>query len=229
MTDTPQVVLPDGVAIPREERRGPLTITLARPVKHGEREYSTLELPELTGAHVRKAPDDVGWRSTEKVLEFAGQLTTLPPSVFDQLVAEDLGEVIRGTFAVAWPCLDLPAQWEGAWARKRAEAEAAGRPEPDLPRELPRPRAGHVLELERSVEHQRTRYERLTFGEMTGKLMRRVPLDGLPLTQLPWLAAELAGVPLAVVDQLRGVDLNRALALAQLFFLRIRPTTATSG
>lgn len=224
MKTTP-ATLPDGVAIPVERRLDGATIPLSSPVRHGERELSQLVLAPLAGVHVRSMPES--WSETGSVMEFAGLLSGLPPSVLDQLVARDVGELVRRTWLVAWPMLDLPVQWEAVWAAEAEEARAAGRG--GAPRALPEVRGGHVLELESPIVSERDSVSRLTFAELTGRVARRCPTEGLSVSRLPWLVEELTGAPRAVVDQLRGRDLNRALALAQLFFLAIRGTTGTSG
>lgn len=213
-------VLPDGVLFDAADRPSSVEahkLELARPVKHGTRELLALEFLPLSGAHVRRCPRD--WAETSKVLEFAGQLTGLPDSVFDQLVGADVGEVIRATLSAAWPMLDLPVQWEAAW-RDNGAAPA---------RVLPKFPGGCTLKLERAVSDGRDTLAALEFSELTGKMARTIPTAELPTSKLPWLVEQLTGAPGAVVDKLTGRDLNRALALAQLFFLAIRGTGATSG
>jgi hypothetical protein len=214
-------VLPDGVLFDAAERPssvGTHTVALERPVKHGTRELLALEFLPLSGAHVRRCPRD--WAETSKVLEFAGQLTGLPDSVFDQLIGADVGEVIRATLTAAWPMLDLPVQWEAVWKGENGAAPA---------RTLPKFPGGCTLKLERAVSDGRDTLASLEFGELTGKMARTIPTAELPVSKLPWLVEQLTGAPGAVVDKLTGRDLNRALALAQLFFLAIRGTGATSG
>lgn len=218
-------LLPDGVAIPAEQRLNGHRLRLSVPVHHGTRELEELEFLELTGAHVRRAPPD--WRETGNLFAFAGQLTGLPDSVFDQLRGADIGELIRVTVASSWPMLDLPVQWEDVW---RTEAEAAAaRGEKVEARKLPSFPGGCVLELERRLETDRDQVTRLEFRELTGKIARQLPTDGIPVAKLPWLVGQLTGASAAALDKLAGRDLNRALALAQLFFLAIRGTTATPG
>jgi len=236
--------IPDGVLIDPSRRLHGATVPLRRPVKHGAAMLERVVLEPLSAAHVRKAPDE--WGETGPVLEFAGELSGLPPSVLDQVAGADLGELVRATFHVAWPMLDLPVQWEAVWARRR-EAALAGAPghrlrdgKPEVlaedglawlpvPPGLPDVAGGHELELEAPIALERDQVSRMRFEELTGRVARRCPIDAFPVKKLPWLVEELTGTPRAVVDQLRGRDLHRALALAQLFFLAIRGTTATSG
>lgn len=210
-----QPLLPDGVAISPDRRLERASVRLSRPVKHGARELEVLELGPLKGAHVRRAPSD--WNSTDQALRFGAELCALPDSVLDQLAGPDVGAVCRAVLAVSWPMLDLPLQWEEVW---RVQAEATGA----VPRALPAVRDGYELELEHRVQVERETTTRLTFRELTGKVARQCPLDGLPISRLPWLVGELAGVRREVVDQLEGRDLNRALSLACLFFLSVRAT-----
>lgn len=215
-----QVELPDGVLIPLEERKDKVAVKLSRAVKHGATELLELELGPLKGAHVRRAPNE--WQSADQVLRFAAELAALPDSIFDQLTGTDVGAVVRATVAVSWPLLDLPPAWEDSWKR---DAAAKG----ERPRELPQVRGGHILELERAAKRGRDTSSRLVFQEVTGKVARQCPLDGLPLSRLPWLVSELTGAPREMVDELQGRDLNRALALAVLFFLAVRGTGATDA
>lgn len=215
-----QVELPDGVLIAPEDRKDKATVKLSRSVKHGTRELLELELGPLKGAHVRRAP--LEWQSTDQALRFAAELAALPDSVFDQLAGVDVGEIVRATVSVAWPVLDLPLAWEDVWKR---EAAAKG----ERPRELPQVRAPYTLELEHPSKNGRDTSTRLVFQELTGKIARQCPLDGLPISRLPWLVGELTGSPRGLVDELQGRDLNRALALAVLFFLAVRGTGATDA
>jgi hypothetical protein len=215
----PVAVLPDGVLFPVERRISGTILKLARPVKHGARELLELHFEPLTGAHVRRAPED--WKETDRVLTFAGQLTGLPDSVFDELGGLDVGEVIRTTLASAWPMLDLPVQWETVWR----DLEGNGKPL----RELPKFPGGTRLVLEQAIKENRDVVAMLEFSELTGRIARTLPTDGIPTARLPGLVSALTGAPANVVDKLTGRDLNRALALAQLFFLAIRGTSATSG
>jgi len=217
-------LLPDGVAIPIERRLEGHVLPLRRAVKHGTRELDSLAFSPLSGAHVRRAPPD--WEQTDRVLQFAGQLTGLPDRVFDQLQGADIGDVIRATVASSWPMLDLPVQWEETW---RLEARYAPGDDVPAPRKLPSFEGGAVLALEHPATGGRDTLSELRFTELTGKVARALPTDGVQVARLPWLVEQLTGAPAGVVDQLRGRDLNRALALAQLFFLAIRGTTATSG
>jgi hypothetical protein len=216
MTET----LPDGVFIPPERRADQLTVRLTRPVRHGERELSEVALGPLKALHVRQAPRDA--QESEGLFDLAGRLSGLPPSVLDQLVGEDVGNVLQATLTVSWPMLDLPVQWEEVW---RLEAERASTPR----RRLPEYRGGYELALVRPLRAERDTLSLLRFSELTGRVARRCPPDVLPTSKLPWLVEELTGAPRAAVDELTGLDLNRALALAQLFFLAIRGTSATSG
>jgi len=218
--------LPDGVAIPVERRLEGHVLPLRRAVKHGDRSLDSLTFAALTGAHVRRAPPD--WEQTDRVLLFAGQLTGLPDSVFDQLLGSDVGDVIRATVSSSWPMLDLPVQWEATWRLEVEEGVKVGEPAPPQ-RKLPSFAGGYVLALARPVSAGRDSVSALEFSELTGKVARALPTDGLQVSRLPWLVEQLTGAPAAVVDKLTGRDLNRALALAQLFFLAIRGTTATSG
>lgn len=226
--------LPDGVAIPVEVRLDRKTVRLARPIKHGGRLLEQLEVAPLKGAHVRRFPesglgDEEKNAGTGKLLELAGQLTELPDSCLDELSGVDVGEVTQAVLQVSWPAFDLPVQWESAWARERAAAELERRPS-KAPAELPDVRGGYLLELEHPVKvKERDIVTRLAFGEVTGRLARRFPLSGLPVCRLPWLVGELTGAPKEAVDELTGRDLNRALALAQLFFFAIRGASASSG
>lgn len=217
MKDQTQPELPDGVAVSPEDRRADVTVTLARPISHGSQELRELRIGPLRGVHVRKAPTE--WASMGEVLRFAGELSALPDSVLDRLGGSDVGEVVRAVMLVSWPLLDLPSRWEEAW---KLEAVRTGRPA----RALPDVRDGYVLELERAATVGRDTTSRLVFHELTGKVARACPLDGLPISRLPWLAGELAGVSPGVIDALEGRDLHRALALAVLFFLAVRGTGA---
>lgn len=218
--------LADGVAIPVAQRLNGHRLRLLASVKHGSRELEELEFHALTGAHVRRAPPD--WKDTANVFAFAGQLTGLPDSVFDQLRGSDIGDVIRATVATSWPMLDLPVQWEDVWRTEAAELAAKG--EGVAPRALPTFPGGCALELETPVPAgERDVLSALVFQELTGKVARALPTDGLPVSRLPWLVGQLTGAPMAALDKLTGRDLNRALALAQLFFLAIRGTSATPG
>lgn len=216
------LIIPDGVALSKELRRHDARLVLETPVKHGDRVLEALEFHPCRGVHVRAAPTE--WQTTDKVLEVAGLLTTLPDSVLDQVSGADLGALVRTTLSVAWPMIDLPVQWEAHWALERQQAEAARKKAPE--RALPKVRAGLELHLEKPVTVERDSVGKLVWSEFTGKMARQCPLDGLPISRLPWLVGELTGTRPEVVDQLEGVDLHRALSLAQLFFLRIRPTGA---
>ena len=218
MTET---ALPDGVFIPAATRTDRATVRLDRPVMHGERELAEITLGPLKAAHVRQAPSNV--QDSEGLFDLAGRLSGLPPSVLDQLTGTDVGDVLQAALAVAWPMLDLPVQWEEVW---RLEAARAGAKEP---RRLPEFRGGYVLILEKPLQVERETLTQLRFSELTGRVARRCPPDVLPTSKLPWLVEELTGARREIVDQLEGRDLNRALALAQLFFLAIRGTSATSG
>lgn len=218
--------LPDGVSIAADKRLERAIIPLRTPIKHGAEIISTLELQELTGAHVRQAPED--WRNVGAVLEFAGILSGLPPSTMDQLVGPDVGDVVRAAYLVSWPVLDLPIQWEVVWEHQRAEFAGTAKAL-EIPAALPYFPGGFELTLERQVTLERETFSRLAFSEMTGRVARRCPTEGVSVNRLPWLVCELTGAPRGVVDKLAGRDLNRALALAQVFFFAIRGTSGTSG
>lgn len=216
----PPCTLPDGVFVPLERRRGAHAMPLSKPVRQGERELREITFAACTGAHVRRAPES--FQKVEGMFQLAGQFTGLADSVLDQVRGGDVGELIRATTSVAWPMIDLPAQWEAVW---KAEAEEKG----TAARALPVLEAPFDLALSRVYTAGEESRSKLVFGEMTGKLARAMPLDGVTVSQLPGLVEALTGAPRGIVDQLEGVDLNRALAAAQLFWLAIRGISATSG
>lgn len=218
--------LPEGIALPIERRLGACSVPLLSPVRHGDQKLEAIEFRACTGAHVRRMPD--AWNDNGKLLAIAAQLTQLPDSVLDQLSGADLGDVLKTATRVAWPAVDLPAAWEIVWQHHFDENLARGEPTERL--ELPRVRAPFVLELSRPYQAgERDSVASLTFGEVTGKMVRTLPLDGIGIAELPRLVEQLAGVPRELVDRLEGVDLNRALAVAQLFFLATRGTGASSA
>lgn len=215
--------LPEAVIVSLADRplAGPLKVELSHALMHGQEELRELTLQPLRGAHVRLIPR--AWESTSDVLAITSHLTGLPDFVLDGLRGSDIGAMTSATLDQSWPIRDLPAQWE-ALARD-LDARGVAHEIPAVPR-----LEGKVeLVLLKPVTVGEETTSRLVFDEMTGKMARGVGLNGLELARTPWLIEQLASTTAAVVDRLEGVDLNRALALAQGFLFGIRPRLPISG
>lgn len=226
----PDTMLDRFLLTPPDERFERRVVHLAHPIRHGERELSAVQLEELRGAHVVRAPESI--ETVRGVLELAGQLSGLPPRALEQLRGRDLGDVLKAAVAQAWPMLDLPEAWRLSWSRRRA----AGLPAPD-DSEMPNPGDGLELVLEAPVSGPGgVHVTILRFRELTGRIAADLPTTSLPVSKHPDLVAALT-VPdedasqnqvrawrSTVVESLRGLDLCRALALGQLFFVATRGT-----
>lgn len=197
---------------PPDEQNTICDVTLGSPVKHGGEPVHSIRFGPFLGAHARFTPEKL--ETNEDVLELSGQLTGLPPSFFNELEAEDFGEVIRATLRVSWPVLDMPQSWEAVEERKK----------PGERREMPRVEAPFHLTLEKEVESGPLRVSVLEFGKFTGAIARQCPAMALPVRQHPWLIEKLTDQPKRVIDRLEGKDLWRAMVVAQLFFWRLRAT-----
>lgn len=206
---------PEGLMFPPGSRLvGEQALELANPVRHGSEELPRLTLRALRAVHVRTFPKEDNWDRQEQFLQIAGLLTGLPDSVIDQVRGEDLGALTMRVGEMLWPVFDLPTSW-----LKRVPGE-----EPKL-LDWPKIPAPFTLELERPLVSKQDEVSRLTFQSMTGKTARQCKTE-LPLRLFPWLVAELTREKRDLLDQLEGRDLNRALVVAQCFFVgsHARPT-----
>lgn len=214
--DAPNAVaelLGEGWLIPVAERAlEPQVVQLAHAVKHGARELDSITLGNLKGVHVRRAPET--WETHEPLLLMAGLLSGLPDGVLDQLEGQDLHAVVGATMRALWPILELPAV-------------AADLPAPKT-RPWPIVDAGLELVLTKRISAGGDARSSLTFRSITGKMVRRLPTT-LSTRHLPGLVQDLAQIGPELFDQLEGVDLQRALGVAQCFFAGSRRTTAPSG
>lgn len=206
-------LLGEGWLIPLANRATePQVVELATPITHGGETVLRVTLGPVKGKHARAAPSS--WEDHQALLHMAGLLSGLPDSVLDQLEGGDLVAVIDGTLRLLWPILELPAvgvSLEGA----------ARRPWPEL-------RAPLTLKLEKVVRSGSEAASSLTFGPITGKIVRKLP-NHLETKMLTRLIEALTGVAPELIDELEGVDLNRALGVAQCFFAATRPTGPRPG
>lgn len=212
-SDNLQALFGEGWLLPLESRAlEPQTLELAKPVTHGGQTLERVTLGVVKGIHARQAP--ATWETHDALLRMAGLLSGLPDSVLDQLEGGDLVAVIDATLRLLWPLLELPAT--GA-----ALEGAAHRPWPSLS-------APFTLQLSKKIKAEGEARSSLTFHPITGKLVRKFP-NNLETRQLPALVEGLTGITSELFDQLEGLDLSRALGVAQCFFAGTRPTTRAPG
>ena len=200
--------LPEAVLFPAESRLlGPQVLELARPPRHGGADLARLELRALAGKHVRQLSSE--WGKQSSFFLAAGLLTGLPDGALDQLEGEDVGGLLELVQRMLWPVFDLPSSWVNMDDERRLE-------------EYPRLAQPYELVLDAPARAGRDEVGRLVFRPMTGRVARSCPTK-LELRRLPWLVEQLTGSPAAVVDELAGRDLNRALVVAQCFFAASPP------
>lgn len=217
MTTEKLTTLPPPILYPESERiSDPHTIDLERPVKHGSESLEAITFQPLSGLHVRQLKFD-GEMGPDEYLTLAGKLTGLPDSVFDQLTADDVGQVLGACQGLIWPAIDL--------LNVTRDPETG---EPDTC-DLPRLAAPFELKLERPLKSDRQTVETLKFREVTGREARAFPAGNLAVHKIPGLIRKLTGVEPSIVDKLTGIDLRNALGVAQCFFGSIRATGRGSG
>jgi hypothetical protein len=208
-----QAALAEGWLVPLDLRpTAPVVVELSHPIRHGARELAALEIGLLRGVHVRQAPES--FEEHDATLRMLGLLSGLPDSVLDQLTGADLTTAIDRTLTILWPLFELPAN-------------AVGMPEPHR-RDWPALGAPLELELVKPVRAGTDVLSRVTFQAITGKIVRRLP-NRLQNRHLPALVEGLSGMRPEQFDQLEGLDLSRALAVAQCFFAATRPRPVGSG
>jgi hypothetical protein len=207
----------EGWAYRLEDRpQGATIVELERTLQHGGEVLRTVEVRPVRGVHARQAPDS--WDSHDGLLSMAGLLTGLPDVVLDGLSGGDLAGVLDAVQAQLWPLLELPAAH-------------ANMPEPEVGEErkphhrvpVPALPAPFTLELEKRASAGGDAVSRLEFRAVTGKDCRGLP-NSLQIRHLPRLVEKLAGITPAIFDALEGRDLQRALGVAQCFFVGTRRT-----
>lgn len=208
-------LLGEGWLVPLESRPAsyPVIVPLEHPITHGGESLSELKIGDVRGIHVRQCPQD--WSSNGAYLLMLGLLTGLPDSVIDQLEGNDLATALIRVREVCWPIFELPGV-------------AAESKDPDVHREWPTLDAPLELELETPLRVGQDAFSTITFRSMTGRIIRRLP-SGLRWKDHPRLIELLTGLDPKAVDQLSGVDLNRALAVAECFFAGSLVTRGAPG
>lgn len=79
---------------PGPAQKGPVTYKLRNPIAWGEETITELVIQRPKGKQMRSVPSDIKAANLDVWLSMASQLAAQPPSVIDELDAEDAMEVV---------------------------------------------------------------------------------------------------------------------------------------